>query len=221
MAWCHPPTKNSCYRLIMNYKEVDVKKLNNNFFKLGWICLLFFIPTAASGIEADNESAAGDKWAQSNHELLFESYAVSIYEGRQITPKGIRQVGSYEWRNENGKLVGAPEINFAGKYNITLHSCGTGCRYYQMTDMSNGKDVPILGMFSTAEPPPLTKSGKEYLTVLLHVANSKLLVAQYHIDPYGSLDRTECREKSYVFENGRLKSNSRTKIGCTEFKEFK
>jgi hypothetical protein len=61
----------------------------------------------------------------------FEDYEVAIYKGTIHRPKWIRRAADDEWRGELGKLVEPPEINFAGKYFVSVHSCGTGCRYYR------------------------------------------------------------------------------------------
>ena len=197
-----------------------MKKMCLILFEVCWVFSLFLFPTTSSSVEPEKVVADSKKKRIVDSEPHFSDYAVPIYTGRQTSPKGIKQVGPNEWRDMYGKLVEPPEINFSGKYSITLHSCGTECRYYQMTDMSNGKDIPALGMFSTMENRHKTKSGRTYFTELLYVAASKLLVAQYHIDFDNNSDRMECREKTYVFEEGRLKPNSKTKIGCTKFKEF-
>ena len=84
----------------------------------------------------------------------FENYEVSIYTGAIHRPKWIRHVSGNEWRDGLGKVVDPPEVNFAGKYFVALHSCGSTCRYYTMTDLSSGPDLDLLNGFSSAEPPP-------------------------------------------------------------------
>ncbi len=66
----------------------------------------------------------------------FEDYEVSLHRGKTHLPKWIRRVSEGEWRDDLGKLVESPQVNFAGKYFVAAHSCGTGCRYYTMTDLS-------------------------------------------------------------------------------------
>jgi hypothetical protein len=44
----------------------------------------------------------------------FEDYEVAVYTGAIHRPKWIRHVGSDEWRDNIGKLVEPPEVNFAG-----------------------------------------------------------------------------------------------------------
>lgn len=76
----------------------------------------------------------GSTLAQGEERPRFEDYEVSSYRGAIRPPKWIRHVGDNEWRDNFGKLVAPPEINFAGRYFIALHSCGTGCSYYTLTD---------------------------------------------------------------------------------------
>ena len=80
----------------------------------------------------------------------FQDYPAEIYTGKIHIPKGLYKeqrekfkeiFGEIRWRNEEGKRVWSPEINFAGKYFVFGNSCGQGCRYYRMTDLSTGKDV--------------------------------------------------------------------------------
>jgi hypothetical protein len=81
----------------------------------------------------------------------FEDYEVAVYTGAIHRPKWIRHVGSDEWRDNIGKLVEPAEVNFAGKYFVAVHSCGTGCRYYTMTDLSSGRELNLLKDFDAAE----------------------------------------------------------------------
>ncbi len=144
----------------------------------------------------------------------FEYYKVSRYQGRVHLPKWIQRSSSGEWRDDAGKLEDPPEVNFAGRYYIGVHSCGTGCRYYTMTDLSSGRELKALFPFSTAEPPPKTRDGFEYLAILYYQADSKLIVAQYLID-LGQ--RSECRERAFVVENGRVKPITKTRRSCSTF----
>src|SRR5438128_1660159 len=79
----------------------------------------------------------------------FEEYRVPLYRGAIHRPKWIHHGSTGEWRDRLEKLVDEPEINFAGKYFIAIHSCGTGCAYYTLTDLSSGRDLNLLDDFST------------------------------------------------------------------------
>jgi hypothetical protein len=118
------------------------------------------------------------------------------------------------WADDLGKRVEAPVINFAGKYFIAAHSCGTGCRYYTMTDLSTGRESRLLDGFATGDPAPKTRDGREYLTSLFSRSGSRMLIAQYHID-FGK-EREECRERVFLLEKDRLKPITGTRRGCRE-----
>lgn len=144
----------------------------------------------------------------------FEDFVSSRYSGPIVTPKGMKRVNANEWRNDMGKLIEPPAINFAGKYSIALNSCGSGCRYFTLTDLSNGKSLPALSVFSAAEPAPTTKEGYTYITDLVGRPGSYMLVAQYQVDNPKGL---ECRERIFTFEGEALKPITITKSGCTVF----
>jgi hypothetical protein len=144
----------------------------------------------------------------------FKDYEVAVYTGAIHRPKWIRHVGSDEWRDNFGKLVEPPEVNFAGKYFVSVHSCGTGCRYYTMTDLSLGRELNLLNDFGAAEPPPKTREGYAYITDLVTRANSRLLVAQYLIDsPRGE----GCRERAFVLDGDKLTPKTGTRRTCTQY----
>ena len=144
----------------------------------------------------------------------FEDYEVAIYRGTIHRPKWIRRVADDEWRDELGKLVGPPEINFAGKYFVSVHSCGTGCRYYTMTDLSSGRELNLLKDFDATEPPPTTREGYPYVTDLVTRADSKLLVAQFRVDsPRGE----ECRERAFILEGEKIMPITNTRRSCTNY----
>lgn len=144
----------------------------------------------------------------------FEDYEVAVYTGSIRLPKWIRQVDSDEWRDELGKLVDPPEVNFAGKYYVSVHSCGTGCRYYTMTDLSSAREFELLRDFGTAEPPPKTREGYPYVTDLVTRANSKLLVAQFRVESPGGV---ECRERAFVLEGEKITPVTNTRRTCTQY----
>ncbi len=157
----------------------------------------------------------GDAVAQGEELPRFEDYEVSSYRGAIRPPKWIHHVGDDEWRDHFGKLVAAPEINFAGKYFIAVHSCGTSCTYYTLTDLSSGRDLDVLDRFSAGGPRQRTREGHEYRTKLFSRPNSTMLVAQYYVALRQGSE--ECHERAFVFEDGRLKPITRTRRACREF----
>ena len=144
----------------------------------------------------------------------FDDYPMTVYSGKIHPPTWIRRVADGEWKDNLGKLVGPPEVNFAGKYFIALHSCGTGCRYYTLTDLSSGRSLDVLRGFDAGEAAPKTRDGHPYTTSLVTRANSKLLVAQYQVDLDGG---EECRERAFVFDGDRIKPISKTRRACTRY----
>jgi hypothetical protein len=115
------------------------------------------------------------------------------------------------WRDANNKAIDTPGINFAGKYMIIPHSCGTGCRYYTMTDLSDGRDLATLSPFTSAEPQPTTREGYPYVTNLVYTKESHMLVAQYHLTtPTGN----ECRERVFKFQDEKLIPVTKTRLMC-------
>lgn len=145
----------------------------------------------------------------------FTDFEAPIYRGQIYAPKGLRRVGPREWRDEFNKLVASPEVNFAGKYSITLHSCGTSCRFFTMADLSTGRGLDVLASFASAEPRPKTKEGYEYTTDLIGRPGSRLLVAQYHIAV--TPENEECRERMFVLENEKLRPITSTRKGCGKY----
>jgi len=144
----------------------------------------------------------------------FEDYEVVVYRGTIHRPKWIQRGADDEWRDELGKLVESPQINFAGKYFVAVHSCGSGCRYYTMTDLSSGRELDLLKGFSAAEPSRTTRDGHSYFTDLVTRATSKLLVAQFHIDlPRGE----ECRERAFILEGEKITPVTNTRRSCTKY----
>jgi hypothetical protein len=144
----------------------------------------------------------------------FEDYNVSLLTGAIHRPEWIRRVSAHEWRDNLGKLVEPPEVNFAGKFFVSAHSCGTFCRYYTMTDLSSGRELDLLKDFASAEPPSKTREGYTYVAVLVTRANSKMFVAQYRIDaPHGE----ECRERTFVYNGNRIAPITGTRRTCSQY----
>jgi hypothetical protein len=144
--------------------------------------------------------------------MSFEDYQVSKFKGKVYKPKWIKKVSKSEWRDELGKFVEPPEINFAGKYYVAAHSCGTGCRYYTITDLAKGKELQSLDDFASTDPLPKTSDGRDYLTILYYRPDSKMLVAQYLVD-FDS-EKESCRERSFIFERGKVKPITKIKYKC-------
>lgn len=146
----------------------------------------------------------------------FSDYPVPVYAGALHIPPYYKQDSDGAWRDDLGKEVAPVCINFAGRYYLGVHSCGTECRYFTLSDLSTGRDSKALNMFSTTEGEPLrTRDGRTYVTELAGRPDSKTLVARYRID--GSADRpAECRERLFLLsEDGRgLRPITPTRAEC-------
>lgn len=115
---------------------------------------------------------------------------------------------------------------FAGKYRILRVRCGENdCSYFLTKNVANGKQVFMLDMFTNDYPNTKTSDGYSYTTYLNFWPNSRLLVAQYWVEKekknlkYGAYEVTkyECRERSFILENEKLKPISKTRKFCTQW----
>ncbi|MDR2152337.1 MAG: hypothetical protein LBO72_05920 [Helicobacteraceae bacterium] len=157
--------------------------------------------------------------ASSTTTSYFETHSVSVYKGKIIVPDKFKKDSEGVWRDEFGKGMDEPHINFAGKYFLSLHSCGAECRYYQLADLTSGRSVSGLEMFASGDPPNLTREGYRYMTILDYGADSRAIVAQYQIDT-DIVGEYDCRERVFVFdETEQIKPISKTRYGCGEFVE--
>lgn len=154
--------------------------------------------------------------AENNHRRSkFSDYSVSIYVGRTIIPSFYVKTGD-TWRDDMGKGVDPPIINFAGRYHVGLHSCGAECRYYTLSDLSNGRGSKALVMFSSdGEKPTRTKDGRPYVTDLLTRPGSAMIIAQYHIEASAE-HSAECRERAFIYSRSHdvIKPITPTIKGC-------
>jgi hypothetical protein len=149
----------------------------------------------------------------------FSDYPVDVYNGKLKVPTYYKEVDN-EWRDDMGKLVAPPVINFAGKYYIGIHSCGAGCRYYTLSNLASGSDSNALDMFSNDEGhPQKTSDGRTYVTSLVSQPDSKMLVAQYYIDQ-STISKEECRERIFsLSDDGKeVRPITRTINNCEEFR---
>jgi hypothetical protein len=183
--------------------------------------LSFYLICGIANAEVKNNVAVVDELANPSN------YLVEVYKGKTVKPDSIKKDVEGHWRDRYGKTVSEPKINFAGKYFVSVHSCGLECRYYQMHNLENGKEIPVFDMFASGDPPPTTKNGWRYTSILNFRKDSNLLVAQYLIEKNFLQDdgeyetKFDCRERSYIFENEKLKPISRTRNSCTDWNKLK
>ncbi|HTH73140.1 MAG TPA: hypothetical protein VL635_01925 [Trinickia sp.] len=128
----------------------------------------------------------------------FEDHAAVAYTGPLHIPSYYTRDSEGIWRDDMGKAVAPVAINFAGKYYIGLHSCGTECRYFTLSDLSNGRDSKALDMFSSGDGEPAkTRDGRRYLTDVIAHRDSVMIVARYYIDRSAGRP-PECRQRVFV-----------------------
>ncbi len=141
---------------------------------------------------------------------LFNKYLVDIYQGKTIPPKGYTQQNGI-WFDDLGKAVNPPIINFAGSYNIGLHSCGYGCRYYTLTSLIDGKDFSnVLTDFTTN---PENNTVTNYFIELFSKPDSNLLQARYYETP----DSEDYQDCYFIFKDNKIEK-IRNDIKCPIFK---
>jgi hypothetical protein len=59
----------------------------------------------------------------------FSDSGIGMYTGKLILPRRYAGVDGI-WRDNYGKAIAEPKVNFADKYWVGLHSCEAGCRYF-------------------------------------------------------------------------------------------
>jgi hypothetical protein len=152
-------------------------------------------------------------------QFQFEQFPVEIYKGSIRIPTGLHKDVEGAWRDALEKLVDEPEVTFAGEYYLAGHSCGTFCRYYQLFDLRTGKDIQGVDQFTAAEDPPKTPDGHPYLTILYSKPDSRLLIAEYHLDFDDPKKQETCRQQYFVLKTGKLQAISKIFSFCTEDSE--
>ena len=164
-------------------------------------------------------SAFGAKLEQ-KLEAKFDKYKVKeVYKGEIKIPKSYKKDEEGLYRDELNKFVSNQQqfyVNFAGKYMIVTHSCGTSCYYRSVEDLSNGKTVKIDGIekFDNTETRPLFKDSEMGGFAKLYTReDSDLLMARYI-----NFESEDCKQEYFVLKtlkNGkkRLKSISK-RIPC-------
>jgi hypothetical protein len=177
--------------------------------KLNIMMLIFALLTSAFGAKLEQKL-----------EVKFDKYKVKeVYKGEIKIPKSYKKDEEGLYRDELGKFVSNQQqfyINFAGKYMIVTHSCGTSCYYRSVEDLSNGKTVKIDGIekFDNTETRPLFKDSEMGGFAKLYTReDSDLLMARYI-----NFESEDCKQEYFVLKtlkNGkkRLKSISK-RIPC-------
>lgn len=156
-------------------------------------------------------------WSQTR-QFQFEQYPAKVYEGPIKVPARLHK-DKDGWKDEDGRGIALPSVGFAGEYYLPVQSCGTGCRFYSLVNLRTGVGIPEISMFDSGDPLPRTKNGHPYLTELFYRPNSRLLIAEYHLD-FDNPHKTEtCRQRYFVFEDRKIRPISKTFPFCTEDQE--
>jgi len=152
-----------------------------------------------------------------NEARAFQSnqFPADVYRGHLKIPREFHKTQEGLWVDESGKPAFAPRVNFAGEYYLTAHSCGTCCRYYTLNNLRTGGEIGQVSMFDAGDRTPTTKDGHTYVPILFFKPDSRLLIVQYELDLCTPVERNQCRQRYFVFENGRFRSISRTLPSCT------
>ena len=173
--------------------------------KLNIMMLIFALLTSAFGAKLEQKL-----------EAKFDKYKVKeVYKGEIKTPKSYKKDEEGLYRDELNKFVSNQQqfyVNFAGKYMIVTHSCGTSCYYRTVEDLSAGKTVNIEGMdkFDNTETRPLFKDSEIGGFAKLYTReDSDLLMARYV-----NFDTDVCKQEYFVLKtlkNGKKKLKSISK----------
>lgn len=147
----------------------------------------------------------------------FEQFPAEVYHGPIKIPKNLHRDSEGSWIDEGGHYTSRPKVNFAGEYYLTAHTCGTCCRYYTLDNLRTGIGVRQVGMFDTGDPTSMTKDGLTYVPVLYCKPGSMLVIVQYELDLCAVPEKKrQCRQRYFVFKDGKFQAISRTLRSCTK-----
>ncbi|QPH90379.1 hypothetical protein [Campylobacter concisus] len=173
--------------------------------KLNRMVLIFALLTSAFGAELEQKL-----------EAKFDKYKVKeVYKGEIKIPNSYKKDEEGKYRDSAGKYVGNQQdfyINFAGKYMIVTHSCGTSCYYRTVEDLSAGESVKVDGMSKFDNNLANFAVGNNFLagyTLLTTREDSTLMLVQYLEN-----DTDICKQEYFVLKtlkNGKMKLKSISK----------
>jgi len=149
-------------------------------------------------------------------EAKFDEYKVKeVYKGEIKIPNSYKKDEEGLYRDKFGKFVSNQQdfyINFAGKYMIVTHSCGTSCYYRTVEDLSAGKSVKVDGMSKFDNNLANFAVGNNFLagyTLLTTREDSTLMLVQYLEN-----ETDICKQEYFVLKtlkNGKMKLKSISK----------
>src|SRR5450631_2807346 len=125
----------------------------------------------------------------------FEDYQVSVYRGKTVPPRPPtsqdREVRCCVWADDSGP------INFAGKYRLTLDTCGSECSTVHLVDRITGghfaEESYSYGYIFGLNPRPDLPHGADYR------ASSRLLII------HGCPGEQHCGSYYLLMNSDRLK----------------
>lgn len=131
----------------------------------------------------------------------FDQYPSQNFEGKYTIPPSYQlQSNGWEYKDENNLSIGEIKANFAGKFCIILHPCGSGCRFYSLLDLESGReDYEILSDFNTTPD----EREKPSIDVLISRKESNLLIVRSFFDD------SSCKQSFYLLENKKDKNSLR------------
>lgn len=139
-------------------------------------------------------------------DAFFKKYtAKNVYKGEVVLPEGYIKEDGMIFNNIN-KAVDLT-INYNGKYSIVRNSCGGGCMYLALVDLSTGEvDENILADYNTNEMTAMEIDGKRYISIPLSKKESTGIIMKYI--PEIDEEINTCYEQKFTIENGTLKALS-------------
>lgn len=145
----------------------------------------------------------------------FDNYRVEIFRGKYLPSENMEKDSKgYFIQITSGKIYYELGPNFGGKYFITTGGCGTGCRWFSMNDLTNGKPIDAIRMFQGDEN-NFTKDGFQYVIDMHHKPSSNLLIVQYQL--MNTPEKiSDCRERSFVFQDNKFVPIDKTYYSCSK-----
>lgn len=109
----------------------------------------------------------------------FSQHPSQSFEGKYTIPPTYQlQSNGWEYRDENNLSIGEIKANFAGKFCIILHPCGSGCRFYSLLDLESGREnYEILSDFNTTPD----EREKPSIDALISRKESNLLIVRFFL----------------------------------------
>ena len=101
-----------------------------------------------------------------------------IYNGKNILPNEYSKKEGMIF-DSLGKAVDI-QLNFNGRYSIVRHSCGTGCSYITLINLSNGSENSLIfSDYSLSEAGGIMINNEKYLSIPVSKADSYGIIMKY------------------------------------------